>query len=131
MSLHWIQSENPAALPGPRRPRYSLVRIPQAGPNAFINIITLVREITDAGRDYIVLGETHRPLRHHTKPNSLDYWLRRRFPMHQDILLADREVIRALVATGCFAELPWLRCPDDGRLCRGLRLTEAGKALIL
>ncbi|MHB9033374.1 MAG: hypothetical protein ACYC6L_10035 [Anaerolineae bacterium] len=111
------------------KPRYSLVRVPGAGQRAFINVLSLLGELAIAGRDYIILGGTNCTLEHHTKPSSLDYWLRLRFPLHQDILLADKQVAKELVATGCFRTARYLRCPDDGRLCRGLRLTEAGSAL--
>ena len=97
------------------KPRYG-------GPGARFPVSDLVDHIRSTGRDYIIQGQQKSTLAKHTKPHSLDVWLRRRFPSRQDTKLADNEVVHALVATGLFQVVKGLRCPDSGRRCKGLRL---------
>jgi len=89
---------------------------------------TLIEYIRSTGRDYIVQGQEKCVLENHTKPNSLDYWLRQLAP-NPDTKQADNTVIRHLVHTGLFKVADALPCPDSGRLCKGVRLvTTDGKA---
>jgi len=82
---------------------------------------TLIEYIRSTGRDYIVQGQQACALADHTKPNSLDYWLRQLAPK-PDTKQADNTVIRHLVHTGLFKVADDLLCPDSGRLCKGVRL---------
>ncbi|MGB2974919.1 MAG: hypothetical protein WBD18_02645 [Phycisphaerae bacterium] len=89
---------------------------------------TLIEYIRSTGRDYIVQGQQACALAEHTKPNSLDYWLRQ-FAQNPDTKQADNTVIRHLVLTGLFKVADDLLCPDSGRLCKGVRhLTTDGSA---
>ena len=69
----------------------------------------------------IVQGQQNCTHESHTKPNSLDVWLRRNYTARQDTKQAVNQVVEALVATGRF-EIAYVRCPDSGRRCKGLRL---------
>lgn len=86
----------------------------------------LVNHIRDRGRDYIVQGQQACTLEDHTKPNSLDYWLRQIAP-NSDTKQADNTVVSQLVETGLFEVADGLKCPDSGRLCKGVRLVSGGK----
>jgi len=85
----------------------------------------LVEYIKATGRDYIIQGQQAVAFAHHTKPNSLDYWLRQVAP-NRDTKQADNAVVRRLVRTKLFRVVYGLRCPDSGRFCKGLRLAKAG-----
>jgi len=85
----------------------------------------LVEYIRATGRDYIVQGQQACTLADHTKPSSLDYWLRQ-FAANPDTKQADNTVIRHLVHTGLFKVADDLLCPDSGRLCKGVRLAAKG-----
>ncbi|HUW13938.1 MAG TPA: hypothetical protein VM537_29715 [Anaerolineae bacterium] len=100
------------------------IELPHGGPGTGFLASELISHIQDAGRDYIVQGQQKATLADHTKPHSLDVWLRRRFPSRQDTKLADNEVVHALVATGLFQVIKRLPCPDSGRRCKGLRLVD-------
>jgi hypothetical protein len=81
----------------------------------------LIDLIKTSGRNYLIQGQRITGLDNHSKPNSLDVWLRKRFPRKQDTKLADNYVIDALVKTERF-EVTKDRCPDSGRLCKAIRL---------
>jgi len=57
----------------------------------------------------------------HSKPDSLDYWLRQ-FAHDPDTKQAEASVIKALVATGLFVFAKRLQCPNSGKYCQGLKL---------
>lgn len=82
----------------------------------------LVAHIKASGKNYIVQGQKTVLLENHSKPKSLDVWLRNTFHKKRDTKLADNYVIDALVRTGLFEFAPQLECPTSGRLCKGLRL---------
>ena len=81
----------------------------------------LVSHIRTSGRDYIIQGQQALSLNEHTKPNSLDYWLRQ-FGNNPNTKQAENSVLDALVATGLFVIITNLVCPDSGKRCKGLRL---------
>jgi len=56
---------------------------------------------------------------------TLDFWLRRNFAKSADIKQAVNDVIRQLVSTGFFEEGEF-PCPDNGRLCKGIRIVKGG-----
>ena len=82
---------------------------------------SLVAYINASGRDYIVQGQQAASLANHTKPRSLDYWLRQ-FGSNPDAKQADNGVLEALATTGLFAIVDDLICPDSGERCKGVRL---------
>jgi hypothetical protein len=81
----------------------------------------LVAYVQASGRDYIIQGQQSVSWPKHLKPHSLDYWLRP-FGLNPNTKQADNTVIDALVATGLFAFVGKLICPDSGRPCKGIRL---------
>ncbi len=81
----------------------------------------LVTHIRKSGRDYIIQGQQKVSLEEHTKPHSLDYWLRQ-FSREKDTKHAEQPTMDALVSTGLFEEVNNLTDPVTGRACRGLRL---------
>ncbi|BEV72980.1 hypothetical protein THUN1379_24620 [Paludibacterium sp. THUN1379] len=81
----------------------------------------LIAQIKASGRDYIIQGQQVCALAAHTKPHSLDYWLRQ-YAKNKDTKQADNEVLEALMVTGRFDYEDELICPDTGRKCNGLRL---------
>jgi hypothetical protein len=81
----------------------------------------LVAHIRGSGRDYIIQGQQAVSLTEHTKPKSLDYWLRQ-FGNNTNTKQAENSVLDALVATGLFEIISNLICPDSSKRCKGLRL---------
>lgn len=81
----------------------------------------LIDFIKASGNIYMIQGQRVIKLGNHPKPNSLDVWLRKRFPKKRDTKLADNYVIDALVETGKFIATKEY-CPDSGRLCQAIRL---------
>jgi hypothetical protein len=88
---------------------------------------TLIEYIRATGRDYIVQGQQACTLAGHTKPSSLDYWLRQ-FAPNADTKQADNTVVSQLVRTGLFKATNSLLCPDSGKLCKGVRLAAGSNA---
>jgi len=81
----------------------------------------LIAHIRSTGRDYIIQGQQKCIRKRHTKPHSLDMWLRKGFTNRQDTKQADNQVIQALVLTGLFTEGKFI-CPDSDRSCKGIKL---------
>jgi curli biogenesis system outer membrane secretion channel CsgG len=81
----------------------------------------LVAHIRASGRNYVIQGQQTSTYANHTKPQSLDYWLRQ-FGTNRDTKQADNAIVAALVATGLFQVVGRLRCPDSGARCKALRL---------
>ena len=81
----------------------------------------LVAHIKSTGHDYIIQGQQAVSQESHSKPRSLDYWLRQ-FAASPNTKQADNQVMSALVKTGLFIMGNNLLCPDSGRFCKGLRL---------
>ena len=81
----------------------------------------LIDFIKASGKKFLVQGQRNKTLENHTKLNSLDVWLRKRFPKKQDTKLADNYVIDALLKTGKFTATNDI-CPDSGRFCKSIRL---------
>ena len=99
----------------------TFIELPYGGPGVGFYVSELVNHIRSTGRDYIIQGQQNCTLENHTKPHSLDVWLRKRFTNRKDTKQAVNQVIQALIATGRF-EIVYLPCPDSGRRCKGLRL---------
>ncbi len=105
------------------------IRLPYGAAGEGFEAEQLVAHIARSGRDYIVNGGMNCVLDQHTKPNSLDVWLREGYTIRKGTRHAVVEVRRDLVATGLFVERDRLLCPDSGRHCKGLQLTAKGKDL--
>jgi hypothetical protein len=97
------------------------IELPHGGPGAGFRVSALEAHIRRSGRDAIVQGQQNCTLENHTKPHSLDVWLRRHYTARQDTKQAVNQVVEVLVATGRF-EIAYVRCPDSGRRCKGLQL---------
>ncbi len=83
----------------------------------------LIAYIRSSGRNYIIQGQQAASLVAHTKPQSLDFWLRQ-FSKNPNTKQAVNSVIDSLVATGLFRFVRDLECPDSGRSCKGIQLAE-------
>ncbi len=79
---------------------YHMIDLPHGGGGKF-DARELVKHIRESGYDYIVQGQQNSSFASHTKPYSLDYWLRR-FAKNPDTKQAVNSVCDALVATGLF-----------------------------
>jgi hypothetical protein len=101
----------------------TFIELPYGGPGARFCVSELVDHIRSTERDYIIQGQQNCILENHTKPHSLDVWLRKGFTNRKDTKQAVNQVVEALTATGWF-EIARLPCPDSGRLCKGLRLLD-------
>ena len=82
----------------------------------------LISHIRDSERDFIIQGQQSCSFAKHTKPQSLDYWLRTNGASNQDTKQAQNEVVAALVETGNFEFVEDLPCPDSNEPCKGIRL---------
>jgi len=102
----------------------TFISLPYGGPGAGFRVSQLVSHIRSTGRDYIIQGGQDVTLAKHTKPNSLDVWLRTRFATYPHTRQTAKAVMNALEATGRFQVVRGLRCPDSGRLVNGLRLLD-------
>ena len=99
-----------------------MIKLPHGGPRAQVEEMDLVRHIKGSFRDYIIQGQQNCSLADHTKPHSLDYWLRTNYARTPDTKQATNDVIDQLVETGLFEIDRKLHCPDSGRLCKGIKL---------
>ena len=81
----------------------------------------LVEYIENSGRIYIIQGQQTHSLIKHTKPSSLDVWLRQNVAHYADRKQADTEVIQQLVDTGLFRRDRFI-CPDSGFPAKGIEL---------
>ncbi len=74
------------------------------------------------GMAHIIQGQQQVIISEHSKPNSLDFFIRHHFAGLKDTAQAVNDVMEQLVRTGYFVEHEALLCPDSGRLCKGLIL---------
>ena len=105
----------------------TFIKLPYGRPGDGFRVSQLVSHIRSTGRDYIIQGGQNATFAKHTKPNSLDWWLRTRFATNPDTRQTAKELMTALEATGRFQAVLGLRCPDSGRLVKGVRLLDAPK----
>ena len=99
-----------------------MIRLPFGGKNAQFDEQDLISYILKRGMDYIIQGQQQCSFSKHTKPNSLDYWLRVNYAINPDTKQAVNEIVEQLVKTGLFEQEDNLICPDSGKMCKGLRL---------
>lgn len=86
----------------------------------------LASKISELG-GAMVLGAVKASLKEHTKPNSLDYWVRTNGAFHKDQMQAETRLIDQLIATGRFDRIH-MSCPSTGQRCMGLRLANKSAA---
>jgi len=98
------------------------IALPYGGKGAGFPVSNLIVHILNSGRDYIIQGQQSCVL-DHTKPHSLDVWLRHNHTDRKDTKQAVNAVVEALVATGRFKAGRFV-CPDSGRRCKGIALVE-------
>lgn len=96
-----------------------MIRLPFGGHFDEHDLVSYIRA---SGRDYIIQGQQAVARARHTKPQSLDFWLRQ-FAPNPDTKQAENSVLENLVATKLFVIVAELRCPDSGGRCKGIRLT--------
>lgn len=99
----------------------TFIQLPHGGKGAGFYVSQLIAHIRSTGRDYIIQGQQHVTRKNHTKPQSLDVWLRQNFTSRIDVAQAVNEVIDRLVLTGLFTEGKF-NCPDSGESCKGIKL---------
>jgi hypothetical protein len=102
----------------------AFIDLPYGAPGDRFLLSALVGHIRSTGRDYIIQGQQHCTFDEHTKPQSLDMWLRSECTSRRDTCQAVNELVDALVATGLVEVVEGLTCPDSGRRVKGLRLAD-------
>jgi hypothetical protein len=102
----------------------TFIKLPHGGKGAGFYTSQLEAHIRSTGRDYIIQGQQNCGLKDHTKPHSLDVWLRRNCTDRKDTKQAINKVVDALLATGRFEVERGLICPDTGYPAKGLRLLD-------
>jgi DNA-3-methyladenine glycosylase I len=100
------------------------IELPHGEAGAGFYVSQLIDYVRRSGRDYIIQGQQACSLRDHTKPQSLDVWLRKNCTRRKDTKQAVNEVVDALVASGWFRVEQGLLCPDTGHPSKGLRLLD-------
>jgi hypothetical protein len=104
---------------------FIMIRLPYGGPLASFDEQELIDHIKSKFRNHIIQGQQQCGLQNHTKPNSLDYWLRVNHSKgRSDTKQAVNEIVEQLISTGKFAIAEDLVCPDSGRKCKGLRIKD-------
>jgi hypothetical protein len=99
------------------------IELPHGGSGARLYVDDLIKHLRESGRDYIIQGQTNCSLANHPKPSSLDVWLRKKCASRSDTKQAVNDVVDQLIATRPF-KAEKLRCPDTGKLCKGIRLVQ-------
>ena len=87
-----------------------------------IDVLALIAYINGTGRNYIIQGQQNSTRANHTKPDSLDFWIRSHGADKEDTKQADKAVLDALLKTNLFVIDDALICPTSGKRCKGLRL---------
>jgi hypothetical protein len=70
--------------------------------------------------EFIIQGQQACSYDDHSKPKSLDYWVRDKSTL-RDTKQATNDLVQTLVRTGQFEEGVFL-CPDSGRKCKGIKM---------
>lgn len=81
----------------------------------------LVQYMENLEDGYMIQGQQNVRYADHTKPFSLDYWLRQ-FAVNPDTTQATNSLLATLLATGLFELVNQLICPETGKECKGLIL---------
>lgn len=91
----------------------TFIELRYGGEGAGFDTDDLLSHMRSRGISYIIQGQQACTLAKHTKPSSLDVWLRTNYANNPDTKQADNKVIASLVQTGLFREGRF-RCPDNG-----------------
>jgi hypothetical protein len=91
--------------------------------NRQFHISSLIRMFIDRRITEIVQGQQHLVLANHTKPNSLDFWIRSTIANYPDVAQATNSVIDQVCGTGLF-ERAQVTCQDNQNICNGIRLVD-------
>ena len=102
------------------------VALPHGGSDAGFHVSELVAHMRESDLGYIIQGQQNCAFEYHTKPHSLDFWLRAGFSDYKNAKQATNAVIDDLVDSGVFA-IAYLPCPDSGRWCKALMLVDDGQ----
>jgi hypothetical protein len=100
------------------------INLPYGDKGDYFAAQDLADYILSKNRKFIIIGGENCILSEHKKPQSLDYWLRSHYTQRKNTRQAARQVIEKLIASGLFKLRNDLACPDTGRLCMGLAMTE-------
>ena len=99
------------------------IDLPYGGRGARFDAEELKTHMERDGMGYIIQGQQACVLAAHTKPRSLDVWLRKRCAK-PDTKQAVNRVIEQLVRTGMFHKGKF-RCPDSGLFTKGISLSQS------
>ena len=99
------------------------VFLPHGAPGECFELGNLVKHIKDSYRNYIIQGQQNCAFKDHSKPHSLDYWIRRNHTCRKNTKQATNEVIKAIVQSDLFQEGKF-NCPDSRKKCKGIQLAE-------
>ena len=102
------------------------IDLPYGGRGARFDAEELKTHIEREGMGYIIQGQQACVLAAHTKPRSLDVWLRKQCA-RPDTKQAVNCVIEQLVSTGMFYPVRFT-CPDSGRRCKGIAVRSYARA---
>jgi hypothetical protein len=98
--------------------------LPECGVNASFEITELLDELEKRKTNFIIIGAMKATLKTHTKPHSLDYWLRELSIVKlKNTMQATKEVQNSIVNTGRFF-LEKRRCPISSNYCNALVITK-------
>lgn len=100
-----------------------LIFLPHGDPGEYFELSKLVKHIKDSYRNYIIQGQQNCSFEDHSKPHSLDFWIRKNHTCRKNTKQATNEVIRAIVQSDIFRESKF-DCPDSGKKCKGIQLLE-------
>lgn len=98
-----------------------MINLPHDGNSSF-NLALVIRKLITTGKPYIIQGQQQVSFENHTKPNSLDYFIRSEIAKSKDTAQATNDVINQICATGLFKINNALVCPDSGKKCKGIEL---------
>ena len=97
------------------------IALPHGAPGAGFDATDLKDHMLKKNIRYMIQGQQACTLANHTKPHSLDYWLRTQHAGRRDTKQAVNSVIEQVVSTGIFYQGHFI-CPDSGRMCKGIAL---------
>lgn len=93
----------------------------------FFDINLLIDYFKSNKIQYIIIGGQHVKLSRHTKPKSLDYWLRENVARNKDTCQISKKFIEGLCNTGRFKVKENCICPGTGQRCRAIVLQKTEK----
>jgi hypothetical protein len=99
------------------------IELPYGAPGEGFSVGYLITYLQACNQEYIIQGQRTCCLADHPKPHSLDVWLRKNFTSRQDRIQATNYVVHEIIKTGLFEE-GWYTCPDSGRKCKGICISQ-------